>query len=229
MSELKKGKAHIKIGNLEYICDIAVTEEEKIHGLMYIEKLGDNEGMLFIYDEPDELSFWMKNTKLHLDIIFINEDYEVIKIAEGIPENTDIITCDNVQFVLEVNYGSGIKEGDTLEILNENDILESYKNRYDDDESDDVTDIVREEQKEATTILAHVLDPTKGNKIQYSIKGEERIFSIKNVRTLISMSKKANRTKSDTDYKKLGNKVFKFIDIQDNNEEQYVELKEDNE
>ena len=43
------------------------------------------------------------------------------------------------------------------------------------------------------------------------------------------MSKKANRTKSDTDYKKLGNKVFKFIDIQDNNEEQYVELKEENE
>ena len=58
----------------------------------------------------------MKDTKIPLDIIFINEDMEVISVYQGEPENENIAEEDDVQFVLEVNQGSGIKEGDELDI-----------------------------------------------------------------------------------------------------------------
>jgi len=63
--------------------------------------------------------------------------------------------------------------------------------------------------------------------VQMELEGGERIFSRKNTRTLIKMAKRAEASKSDTDYKKLGNKIFKFINIQDNREPEYVELKTD--
>ena len=72
--------------------------------------------MLFVFDEPDTIDFWMKDTKIPLDIIFINEDMEVISVYQGEPENENIAEEDDVQFVLEVNQGSGIKEGDELDI-----------------------------------------------------------------------------------------------------------------
>ena len=58
----------------------------------------------------------MKDTKIPLDIIFINEDMEVISVYQGEPENENIAEEDDVRFVLEVNQGSGIKEGDELDI-----------------------------------------------------------------------------------------------------------------
>lgn len=58
----------------------------------------------------------MKDTKIPLDIVFINEEYEVIKVQEGKPNDETPITADGVSYVLEVNPNSGIKEGDTLDI-----------------------------------------------------------------------------------------------------------------
>ena len=71
----------IEIGDKEYNVEVARTEEEKIKGLQEKESLGENEGMLFIYDEPQELAFWMKDTAIPLDIVFIDEslDDELIK------------------------------------------------------------------------------------------------------------------------------------------------------
>ena len=76
----------------------------------------DDEGMLFFFEEPQTVGFWMKDTKIPLDIIFINEDMEVISVYQGEPENENIAEEDDVRFVLEVNQGSGIKEGDELDI-----------------------------------------------------------------------------------------------------------------
>ena len=61
----------------------AHTQEEKQQGLMNVKELPSNEGMIFYYDEPDLVEMWMKDTLIPLDIIFINEDQEVIAIEKG--------------------------------------------------------------------------------------------------------------------------------------------------
>lgn len=107
---------NIEIGKQRYKVEVACTEEDRIRGLQGRESLDKDKGMLFVFDEPDTIDFWMKDTKIPLDIIFINEDMEVISVYQGEPENENIAEEDDVQFVLEVNQGSGIKEGDELDI-----------------------------------------------------------------------------------------------------------------
>lgn len=106
----------IEIGDREYNVTCARTEEERIKGLQGVTELKDDEGMLFFFDEPDTIDFWMKDTKIPLDIIFIDDDMEVISIYQGEPESETIAEEDGVRFVLEVNQNSGIKEGDELDI-----------------------------------------------------------------------------------------------------------------
>lgn len=106
----------VEIGDREYDVTCAKTEEERIKGLQGVTELKDNEGMLFFFEEPQTVGFWMKDTKIPLDIIFIDEDLEVLSVYQGEPGNEDIAEEDDVQFVLEVNQGSGIKEGDELDI-----------------------------------------------------------------------------------------------------------------
>lgn len=106
----------IEIGDKEYNVTCARTEEERIKGLQGVTELKDDEGMLFFFEEPNTIGFWMKDTLIPLDIIFINEDMEVISIYQGEPESETIAEEDGVKFVLEVNQNSGIKEGDELDI-----------------------------------------------------------------------------------------------------------------
>lgn len=185
----------IEIGDKEYNVTCARTEEERIKGLQGVTELKDDEGMLFFFDEPDTIDFWMKDTKVPLDIIFINEDMEVISVYQGEPENENIAEEDNVKFVLEVNQGSGIEEGDELDI---------------------------EEDEELPKMKVIAPDGST----QMELEGGERIFSRKNTRTLIRMAKRAKSTKSDSDYKKLGKKMFSYIKTQDEREPEYVEKKE---
>lgn len=189
----------IEIGDKQYNVKIAKTEEEKTKGLMNIEELPENEGMLFVYDEPQTVEFWMKDTKIPLDIIFIDQDYEVISIYQGKPDDTTIVEEDNVQFVLEVNQNSGIKEGDELYI-------------DDEDESDS--------KLPAMQVLA------PDGSTQMELQGGERIFSRKSTKVLIRKAKKAERTKLDKDYKSLGLYIFKELDRQDGRKPEYIEKKD---
>lgn len=113
----------IHIGDKEYNVKEAHTEEEKRKGLQDVTELPKNEGMLFFFDEPQEVSMWMQNTLIPLDIIFINEDDEVIKVVQGIPNNETPIVVQDTLYVLEVNVNSGIKEGDELEIEDDGPIM----------------------------------------------------------------------------------------------------------
>lgn len=112
----------IKIGNTEYLAYLAITEEEKEIGLQEVEELeiedGFQEGMLFIYDEPQHLDFWMKDTEIPLQIVFIGEDNIVISVKQGIPMSEDFISEDNAQYVFETIPEANINVGDEL-ILNE--------------------------------------------------------------------------------------------------------------
>ena len=189
-------KINIVIGGKKFKVQVAETDEEKQKGFQGVTSLPEDEGMLFIFDEPDEISFWMKDTKIPLDIIFINEDLEVISIGKGIPDSEEFITENNVNFVLEVNEKSGIKKGDELEFSPE---------------------------KEVNKDKMQVLDSS--GETQMELEGGERIFSRSNTKTLIKFAKKAYSTKSDRDYKVLGKRIFKFLQTQDSNKPEYVEAK----
>lgn len=105
---------NISIGNKKYKVKEAKIEEEKQKGLQGIDELPEDEGMLFYFDN-EEVSFWMKNTTIPLDIIFINDNYEVISVKKGVPESEKLLTENNVSYVLEVNQNSGIEKGDELD------------------------------------------------------------------------------------------------------------------
>ena len=106
----------IKINNKEYEVKEATSDEEKAKGLQGVSELPEDEGMLFYFDPPEDVQFWMKDVEIPLDIVFIDDNQEVIKVQEGIPNDKTMIEAPEVAYVLEVNAGSGIQIGDELEL-----------------------------------------------------------------------------------------------------------------
>src|SRR3954462_682514 len=100
--------------------ELATTEEEKTTGLMYRKELPDGKGMLFDFSPAQEVSMWMKNTYISLDMIFIRPDGRVLRIAENTePLSTKIIPSGGpAKAVLEVIAGTarkyGIQPGDRI-------------------------------------------------------------------------------------------------------------------
>lgn len=109
-------RVKVTIGNKEYNCQIAKSEEDKRKGLMDIERLPIDEGMLFEWSKEGNREMWMKDTKIPLDQIAINDDDEVTMVYRGIPEDDTLVTFPNAKYILEVNADSGIVEGDDFEI-----------------------------------------------------------------------------------------------------------------
>jgi len=97
------------------------TPQEQARGLMFRTELGPNEGMVFPRNPPDVASFWMKNTPLPLDIIFIGEDGRIMNIAANtVPYSLDSVSAVGLtSAVLEIPGGRaaelGIEPGDAVE------------------------------------------------------------------------------------------------------------------
>lgn len=86
--------------------EIAKTPEEQARGLMYRRDLGKNDGMLFVYEDDRVLSFWMKNTFVPLDILYIKADGTVATIKQMNPQVTRGHSSEvRVRYALEVNQG----------------------------------------------------------------------------------------------------------------------------
>jgi len=104
-------------GTARFRVEVADTPEERALGLMHREHLASAAGMLFVYETPQRVSFWMQNTLIPLDMIFMDETGTVTRIHENaVPlDRTSIPGGDAVQFVLEINGGMsdtlGIVEG----------------------------------------------------------------------------------------------------------------------
>lgn len=112
----------VEVNNKQYKVKIAKTDEERIKGLQGVKSMPDDEGMLFVFDKPQTVDFWMKDTLIPLDIVFINEDLTVLSVYKGEPENEDMAEENDVKYVLEVNQNSGIKEGDDVDIEQDEDL-----------------------------------------------------------------------------------------------------------
>ena len=120
--QFKKSSLVIVTGGREIKFDIelALNDAERSRGLMFREKLGPYDGMLFDFHREAPVSFWMKNTLIPLDMIFIAADGTIRSIhANAVPHSTETIPSQfPVRAVLEINGGSakllGIKPGDKV-------------------------------------------------------------------------------------------------------------------
>jgi uncharacterized membrane protein (UPF0127 family) len=106
--------------DLKFEVELALDDAHRSHGLMFRKKLGPYEGMLFDFFQEMPVSFWMKNTLIPLDMLFIAADGTIKHIhANAVPMTTDAIPSQYpVRAVLEINGGSaallGIKPGDKV-------------------------------------------------------------------------------------------------------------------
>jgi uncharacterized membrane protein (UPF0127 family) len=108
-------------GIVEIKAEIARTEDERNNGLMFRRKLADGEGMLFIFDRDQQLSFWMKNTLIPLSIAYIASDGRIIDIKDMQPLDLNSVQSSrSVRYALEVPQGwfgrTGIKAGDIVRL-----------------------------------------------------------------------------------------------------------------
>lgn len=193
-------KKNIIIGDKEYTVEIAKSKEDKEKGLQDRDYLAPDEGMLFVYDEQQSVvEYWMKNTKIPLDQIAINEDNEVTTVYKAQPNSENLHPFANVKYLLEVNQDSGIIEGDDFEF----------------DDSDDPNKYVMK-----------VLAPDGST--QMNLQGGERIFSRISTKQMITWAKKAEANKDNKELfdkycKRLGKRMFKELYAQDHRDPEYVE------
>ena len=188
----------INIGDKTYKCQVAKNEEDRRKGLQGVEHLPIDEGMLFVWEDEATREMWMKDTKIPLDQIAINDDDEVVLVYTAQPEDETLVPFMNAKYILEVNAESGIVEGDEFEI----------------DDSDDLNKYVMK-----------VLAPDGST--QMYLQGGERIVSRKETRTLIKKAKKAYANKGgdhDRYCKSLGKYMFKVLKGQDTREPEYVSV-----
>lgn len=100
-------------GRESFAVKVADDTAERAQGLMFVEAMPLSEGMLFVYDAPRRVSFWMKNTLIPLDMVFADATGTVTRVhANAVPGDLSPIDGgDSVQFVLEINGGLAAKLG----------------------------------------------------------------------------------------------------------------------
>ena len=131
LEDLEKSCVSIKIDSnesIEFSVLIAESNKDRRQGLMHIDFMEENQGMLFVFNPPRRVSMWMRNTPMPLDILFINRNGKIINIEENTtPYSTKALSSGgSIYWVLEINGGlakkMGIKAGDLV-------VLDSTKGR----------------------------------------------------------------------------------------------------
>jgi uncharacterized protein len=104
--------------------EVAVTPEEHARGLMYRSRLADDAGMVFVFEQPAIQRFWMKNTLIPLDMIFIGKDRRIVGVVENAAPETESERMVGApsQYVLEIGGGLsaklGIRRGEPVDFQN---------------------------------------------------------------------------------------------------------------
>lgn len=103
--------------------EVVRTPEDRARGLMFRERLDLDKGMLFVFDEPGEYSFWMKDTHIPLDMIWINSNNVIVEVEHDVPP-CKTVTCPSYggnlesSMVIELNAGMAerynISEGERI-------------------------------------------------------------------------------------------------------------------
>lgn len=117
---MEKERKNIEISGKTFAVAIAETAEERERGLMYISTMRNDEGMLFVF-EPGKHAFWMRNTWIPLDILFLDDQKKVVSVHHAQPcvqeQCPTYAPLQDASFVLEVKQGVvDAKEGDEMRI-----------------------------------------------------------------------------------------------------------------
>jgi len=113
----------VSAGQKCFRADVMATSDDRAKGLMFRDGLADDEGMLFVFDEPGEYPFWMKNMKFPIDMVWLDEDRNVTHIEAIVPpckKDPCPVYSPHARslYVLELAAGqadaAGIKEGSSL-------------------------------------------------------------------------------------------------------------------
>ena len=124
---MEKSQSFIKIADKTLEVEIADDAEERSQGLMKRTYLSEKKGMFFIHEKSSILNYWMKNMEISIDIIFIDNEFNIVKIYKTVPpcEEEKCITYSSekeAKYVLEVQAGfceeNGVGVGDVIEFHN---------------------------------------------------------------------------------------------------------------
>jgi uncharacterized membrane protein (UPF0127 family) len=111
----------MKLGNKTFTLEIAATEEDRERGLMRRDSMPADHGMIFVFGEPIVLQFYMKNTRIPLDIVFVGPDQKVVSIKQMKAYDLSTTSSDyKAKWAIELNKGAasdaGLKVGDQLDV-----------------------------------------------------------------------------------------------------------------
>jgi len=109
----------LKVAGHALRAEVAATVEQRMKGLMFREKLGTNDGMLFVFDEPGYHAMWMKNTPLPLSVAFVDGEGRILNIIDMEPHTLDQhAAAGPARYAIETNKGwfaqRRIKPGDKV-------------------------------------------------------------------------------------------------------------------
>lgn len=111
--------AHVKVGPHPLTVEVAATEAQRSQGLMFRAKLGRDDGMLFVFDDPGYYAMWMKNTLIPLSVAFIDGDGVILNILDMEPKTLDShAAAGPARYAIETNKGwfaaHKVKAGDRV-------------------------------------------------------------------------------------------------------------------
>ncbi len=129
LSGCDAGEPHVTVAGQRFFVEVADDDASRTRGLMFRDTMADDRGMLFIFDDERPRSFWMKNTRIPLDIIYIDRNFEVVSISADTPPcRSRSRRCPSypsdgpARYVLEINGGLaaelGLTPGDRIEAGN---------------------------------------------------------------------------------------------------------------
>lgn len=120
------GQPWVELKGQRYSVEVADDHEERARGLMFRDRLEAGTGMLFVHDVEQPLAYWMKNTRIPLDILYFDEERKLVSVSRGVPPCSLGDRCPNYPsrgaalYVLELNAGVasqiGVEPGDELTI-----------------------------------------------------------------------------------------------------------------
>ena len=123
LSACEAGEPWVEVKGKRFVVEVAADDATRARGLMFRDELGDDRGMFFLFSREQPRSFWMRNTRIPLDIIYLDRHLEVVSIAADTPP-CRTRRCPSypsrgpAQFVLEINAGQaaslGLERGDAI-------------------------------------------------------------------------------------------------------------------
>lgn len=118
-SQTNLPRVKLSAGMHQIDAQVAQTIDQRMIGLMFRKEMPQHEGMLFVFEQPSQQCFWMKNTLLPLSAAFIDDDGTVVNVEDMKPQTLDShCSTKPVRYVLEMNQGwfakKGIKPGARL-------------------------------------------------------------------------------------------------------------------